>query len=277
MVEVKDLTGGEVAGAGAFDELMRTIKSNLQSEFDAERIIGSEYANVYLGSINAALATASQFILTLPTMNQQTLLLQEQVIQAQKQNLILDEQLLKTVAETAVVGKQGALLDEQLLKTQAETALVSANKLLTDKQVEKLTAEILLIGKQEDQLTAETALTNQKLVNLINEDLSITKAREKADAEISILNQKKLTEEAQILDVVNGNTVTGVIGLQKLLYQNQADGFIRDAEQKAAKIHADFFTVIQSTDVVTDVSLYGADGASVKAVLDKMKAGVNVV
>ena len=224
-VTIKSLTGGEVAGAGAFDELMRTVKANLTEEYDAERIVGGEYAEIFLGSINAALSTASAFILQVPTVNQQELLLQEQVIQAQKQNLILDQDLLKGIAETALVGKQEDLIDEQLLKVQAEVALISANKLIADLELTKM-------GLENDILVAQKSLSDQELTNLINTDLSITTAREKIDAEILVLNQKRYTEEAQVSDTYGTElaAVTGVIGKQKELYTNQAAGYIRDAE-----------------------------------------------
>ena len=67
-------------------------------------------------------------------------------------------------------------------------------------------------------------------------------------AQTELLNQKILTEQAQILDTVDGNAVAGVIGKQKTLYTNQATGFTRNAEVAAVKAFTDIWTVAKSTD-----------------------------
>ena len=93
------------------------------------------------------------------------------------------------------------------------------------------------------------------------------------DAETGLIGQKKLTEEAQIKDVVSGSTVVGVVGKQKDLYSKQAEGFLRDAEQKGAKIIVDTWNLRQSTDgALADPA--GLSDVSVKAVVDKLKAGI---
>jgi len=56
------LTTGSLDGTGVFDVLMRSVGVHLLEEFQANRITGKEYATVYLGAINSALAQSVQFI-----------------------------------------------------------------------------------------------------------------------------------------------------------------------------------------------------------------------
>jgi hypothetical protein len=57
------LTTETLEGKGVFDVLMRTVKLHLKDEFDAQRITGSEYTDVFLGALTAVLQTSAQFLL----------------------------------------------------------------------------------------------------------------------------------------------------------------------------------------------------------------------
>ena len=60
---LKNLTSVAIEGTGAFDVLMRATKLHLQAEYDAQRITGADYSNVYLGALTAVLQTSVQFLL----------------------------------------------------------------------------------------------------------------------------------------------------------------------------------------------------------------------
>jgi len=57
------LTSGTVDGDGVFDRLMQSVKLHLAEEYNAQRITGADYTQVYLGAISAVLQTATQFLL----------------------------------------------------------------------------------------------------------------------------------------------------------------------------------------------------------------------
>ena len=59
-----EVTTGLPTGNGYFDVLMRSVKAHIQSEYDAGRIKGADYANVYLGAIQSAMQLAEQFVLS---------------------------------------------------------------------------------------------------------------------------------------------------------------------------------------------------------------------
>lgn len=253
MITTRDVTGGEVAGAGFFDELMRASKDHLVQEYDNGRLVGAEYGAAYLGVMQSNLQVATQFVLQRELNNQQALLLQEQTQQAVKQNELLNKQVIQADVELATTQfNLDFILPEQLATQKEQTKLVtqqiaeSVSKTnLTTAQISQSNAQsaaqVALTGKQEDlvdkQILTETTQTTDPTGGLAKQ------AFDKTAAEISLLNQKELTESAQ-----TEGTPAGLMGAELSLKTKQADAFIRDAEQKAAKIFSDTFSVLYSTD-----------------------------
>lgn len=109
-----------------------------------------------------------------------------------------------------------------------------------------LTASITFL-LQKDKNDLEVQLLKIQLL-LANKQL------EKTQQELDLLTAKTNTEKAQISDTVNGVVVTGITGTQKALYEAQSNGFKRDAEQKAAKLLIDTWTIRRTTNDATLVS-----------------------
>ncbi len=67
-IVIEDLTNGSVdngewEGSGVFDKLMSAINKNIEIQFEADRLTGEDYANVYLGAMQAAMQSSMQFVL----------------------------------------------------------------------------------------------------------------------------------------------------------------------------------------------------------------------
>jgi len=232
-----DLTTKVVGGTGVFDELMVATLAHLDTQYLSNRLKGVDYANVYLGSIQAVLQQSSAFLLAKDT-----------------------------------AAAQVDLLRAQIISQGVQDTLGLAQVALAEKELE-------LKATQLDISLAELEIKQAELVNLPKQGVLLDAQAIKINSEISLLKQKKLTEEAQIKDTVAGVAVVGVIGKQKALYAQQTLGFLRDAEQKAAKIMADAFNIEKT--VAADPSkvpsvLYGLDGPSVKSVIDILKTGVEL-
>lgn len=277
-IENKDLTGGEVCGSGLYDELQRTTKAHLAEEYDAGRIHGTDYANVYLGSLQSNLSVAASFLLQRDLNNQQILLMQEQIRQAEKQNLLLDLQReqLRIANETAQYQLDNILPAQyaQLLAQTSSIVQQEAQSLAQTNLIETQDAGQLIqngnFTKQGELIDAQKAseLTNTTTPTA---GLALT-AYNKGLQEIEVLTAKKATEDAQVNDVA-----TGVLGAQISLYKKQTDGFDRDAEQKAAKIFSDAFSVAHSITPETYVPAdYFMDGPQSRKILDKLADGINV-
>ena len=202
-IELVDLTEATLSGDGAFDVLMRASKAHLEAEFASNRIRGTEYANVYLGSMTEVMAGAIRFLL--------------EKDKAAYEAALVEAQVRNMEAQILLTGAQVDLAKQQLLNA------ITENEIMLKQQC-KLAAEYDLLMEQKLKTIQETAL----------------------------LAQKKVTEMAQ----TNGASTDtdSVIGKQKNLYQAQADGFKRDAEQKTAKLMVDSWNVRRTTDEGTEAN-----------------------
>ena len=241
VINVSDLTTVELNGSGVFDELMQSVAARLLEEYSKNRIAGANYSTVYLGAMTATMQQALTFILERQTADKQAELLDSQRKLADKQT-------------------EGSELDNQI----------------KEKQLLKLDAEIVLLEQQKVNLVtdntkalSEIELIDQNKANAVQQANLIVKQQAKVESETALLSQKKFTEQAQILDTVNGQTVAGVVGKQKGLYQKQTDGFDRDAEQKVAKILADSWSVRRSTNDAQPISGTGMEDANIQSVMAK--------
>jgi hypothetical protein len=109
------------AGTGVFDKLMEAVNTQIESQYLNNRITGSDYANVYLGGMQAVLQQSMQFAL------------QEQLTEAQIEDVLAStnlkkEQLKATYAERVVKDKQAAKLGlDNVIKTSEESRALDAN------------------------------------------------------------------------------------------------------------------------------------------------------
>jgi hypothetical protein len=166
----------------------------------------------------------------------------------------------------------------------------------------KNTAEIKLVNQKTatemaqivDVLPSDNPISNSPtlaITGLIKnqKDLAASQIK-KTDGEVLLLGQKTITELAQTDSIIPskvanpGNTnpwlnsstdIGGALGTAKTLYTAQADGFKRDAEQKAAKIMADTWVAQRTTDEAIQANttnhLHETD---IGAVIQKLKTGI---
>lgn len=112
----EDLTTKVVNGTGIFDELMTAANAHLDSQFKNERITGTQYAEVYLGQLQAVLANAVQFLIERDKTYLNNLLINAQIELANKQVELADKQLEQA-------DKQLELLEKQIELQQAQADL----------------------------------------------------------------------------------------------------------------------------------------------------------
>ena len=158
-------------------------------------------------------------------------------------------QVLQTATQF-LLTKQKADLEAQLLVKQI--ALVEQQKLNAE-------VENTVLVAQECKLRAEYDLT---MANIL-----------RVDQETALLAQKTASERAQTTAL--GVDADSVLGRQKLLYQAQTTGFVRDAEQKAAKVMIDTWNVRRTTDEATVAdSTNMLNDVAVGRAVNKLLAGV---
>tara|TARA_R110002020_G_scaffold108588_3_gene251618 strand:- start:1982 stop:2794 length:813 start_codon:yes stop_codon:yes gene_type:complete len=261
-LSLASLTGGEVEGAGAFEELMRTVNSHINKQFDEGRLTTENVASVYLGALQSTMSEAANFIVAIQESNQRVKLIDEQIANAK-----IEVQLSQKQLELA--DKQLDLLDKQISKADKDTELIAAQVLVQTKQLE-------VMDEQIDKLQAEGEMINQQTQNALSQNTQIITQTSKIDSEKSILDQRLKTEEAQTKDTIDGSPVGGVLGKQITLYQNQSEGYLRDAEQKAAKIYNDTFLTTMSTDADQfNRADAGVDDTEMAKVMSKLRQGIS--
>jgi hypothetical protein len=232
-ITVADLTTATLPGLGVFDVLMRANKAHLDAEFLQGRIKGPEYSTVYLGSLQAVMSTALQFLLSkqkltleAELLEQQILLAQVQVTQAQAELALLQANLTKVPYEILKLQAEISLMGKQEDKTAADIAMVNAQKLLIDQQALNAVQTIALTIAQTTLVVAEECEKRAQF-NLIVQNTA------RAVQETALLARKIVTETAQ----TDGSSVTAdsVVGRQNALYVAQSSAYARDAELKVAK------------------------------------------
>jgi len=148
-ITVTDLTNGAIDGTGVFDQLMRTNKAHLDEEYSKSRIKGGEYAEVYLGMMQATMDRSLQFLLSQQKTDLEAQLLEQQVANAVIEGTVLEAQRCKLTAEYDLVM-------EQKLKTVAETALLGQKKVTEQAQTSGTNIDPdSVVGKQNQLYDAQ--------------------------------------------------------------------------------------------------------------------------
>lgn len=258
-ITLPQLTEATTSGNGVFDVLMKATKAHLEQEFLLGRIKGAEYATVYLGSLEAVLQNALAFLLQKDKVALDAELVRQQVLLAQAELLIKGVELDKVRAELEI-------LEKTALKTAAEIELLTAQAAQSVAQTGLIEAQTANEALQGNVLVAQECKLRAEYDLLLTTNL-------KAVEETDLLKWKVVTEKAQTSGA--GVDANSVIGKQMALYGAQADGFKRDAEQKAAKIMVDSWNVRRTTDEGTVADATNKlDDSTVGRAVNKLLTGV---
>ncbi len=240
---------------GVFDTLSKTMRGQLEEEFKAGRITGTEYSKVYVTALDNTLGQSIQFLLQkdISARQAELLIAQRSLTLVQADGVLADIELTnaqtaKVIRETTMIDKQEALLDAQILLTTAEKNKAVAELALINKQVDKLTQDILLVTAQVAQANKQVEVLTAQLLNIPKEGLLLDKQVLKTTEETTFLTQRIKTEKAQIVDTVDGVAVAGVLGKQRDLYDAQTKGFTSDTKIKITKALIDTWQVRRTTD-----------------------------
>lgn len=163
---------------------------------------------------------------------QQTYNLSLDAVNIPKEGVILDQNLVKLIAETAIVPKQGNLLDAQVAKESASTSQIT-------QQTYNLGLEALNIPKQGVQIDQQTAKllgeTNliPKQSQLIDAQITELLSRNlKVDAEKALLEQQRLN---LIIEGTNLDKQTDLITEQIRALQEDVKGKAMDIKVKGTQ------------------------------------------
>ncbi len=310
-----DLTSRQPEGSGMFDALMEANKAHLHDEYASGRITSAAYSEAYIAMTTAVMGAAVQYLLQKDNAYYQSLLVQKQaeaaqigVVQARvelegtKAELIRQRLAAKTAsAQYAHTKLMIASEDAKRCLTQAQSAQVTyetAN--LLPKQVDTAVAQISKLTADKDQVLYQTASilpaqlaginadTNTKVYQVENfmpaQTANVTKDTEVKDYTLGFIlpAQKDLTLEqyestlAKTSDTrSDASAVTGSIGKQKQLHQQQIDSYKRDAEWKVAKGLIDTWITGKSMDEAYGTPTNFTSG-QIDAVMNAVKANLSL-
>ena len=232
-IQITDLTNTTEStfgsGTGIFDKLMQTVTLHVKQEYEDGRVSGSDYANVYLGSLQTVLQQSVQF------------LLQEQ--EAGKKADLIDSQILESEETIDLISAKTAGEYEGISSSQAKTV---RDNLLNNKQVIKLQKEAILVERQVDKVTAET--TDQTYITSFIRPQELLKVTADTDDQVFVTAFLR-PEEVDLLqsrdaEQLAATTRTNNESTQKILLMvAQTEGFANDTKQKVLKQMYDGYAV----------------------------------
>lgn len=280
-----DLTDGTLDGNGVFDKLMIAVNTHIEDQHSKGRLDGTDYAEVYLGSMQTVIAQSMQFIMNEKMQEANIDMALAKIITEEKQQGLVDQQLIKMQKEvdlmemqeieiaagtarenalnTAKISQVTAATDDQVYVTAnmrpAEVEKVVKENVLTDHRSSELLKKIALLGIQEAYMNAE----NPKKLDLLDEQ--IASAGFKASMDESQYLQfedsrpkmlQKLDSEVAALNV-SISKVMGEIAIIKSQHTTMEERRPKDfalLDEQIAKVTAETAMVTeQKTQLTTSV------------------------
>lgn len=106
-ITVTDLTNGAVVnqewqGSGIFDTLISAVNKNIEIQFNKGRITGANYAEVYLGGMQAVLQQSVEFLLRKDLTEAQIDIAKQQAITAYVERIGKDKEVAKMGLDNVV-------------------------------------------------------------------------------------------------------------------------------------------------------------------------------
>ena len=129
-INLTDLTNGstvnqEWSGSGVFDVLIAAVNKNIEIQFNKGRITGHNYAEVYLGGMQAVLQQSVEFLLRKDLTEAQTDIAKQQAITAYVERIGKDKEVAKMGLDNVVKNVEaGRLTNSTMVYTPQYKELV---------------------------------------------------------------------------------------------------------------------------------------------------------
>lgn len=128
-ITIDEFTTKNVDGNGVFDTLMTSASNHLNKEYEAGRIEGKEYSNVYIQMMQVSMQTALAFTLGKQKSTYEALLLEQQISN-------LEQDKLNSEKQNDILAKQNLKLDEEIDLLQSQDLDVQKSTALKNEQIE---------------------------------------------------------------------------------------------------------------------------------------------
>lgn len=210
---VERLTEAKLTGKGVFDVLMQSVKLHLEQEYNQNRIRGTEYSQVYLGSLTAILEQATRFLLDKDKSFYEIALVEAQVRLAEAQVRLVEKQIEKEDQEAALRAAQVAKINREILTMNISDNLLTAQVLLTQAQKISTDAQSALVIQKTNTEKAQTLAAGVDVDSVVGKQKALYQSQIdgfKRDAEqkaartmIDTWNARRTTDEGTVADATN--------------------------------------------------------------------------
>lgn len=225
---VTKLTEAKLDGSGVFDVLMRATKAHLDQEFSQNRIKGTEYSQVYLGSLTAVMENSLRFLLDKDKSFYEIALVEAQVRLADAQVRLVEKQIEKEDQEAALRAAQVAKINREILTMDISDNLLTAQVLLAQAQKISTDAQSALVIQKTNTEKAQTLAAGVDVDSVVGKQKALYQSQIdgfKRDAEqkaakllVDTWNVRRTTDEGTVADSTNRlNDSTVGKAVEKLL------------------------------------------------------------
>lgn len=215
-----DLTEQKINGKGTFDALMGGFNVHLKSEYEQNRISGSEYTKAYIALTEAAMGNATQFLLQKDQSYWQAITAQLQAQQAQVQLVTARVEMATAKARLQVLAMEAKNQEATYALTKLRLATEDVNYCIAKYNLENILPQNkALLEKQVLQATEEVRRAKADADNAITQGT------------ILVENQKGAVKQNTLLDGEIAN-----IPLKKDLLTKQVAGAQSQIDQTTKQI-----------------------------------------
>ena len=210
---VERLTEAKLTGKGVFDVLMQSVKLHLEQEYNQNRIRGTEYSQVYLGSLTAILEQATRFLLDKDKSFYEIALVEAQVRLADAQVRLVEKQIEKEDQEATLRAAQVAKINREILTMDISDNLLTAQVLLAQAQKISTDAQSALVIQKTNTEKAQTLAAGVDVDSVVGKQKALYQSQIdgfKRDAEqkaartmIDTWNARRTTDEGTVADATN--------------------------------------------------------------------------
>jgi len=264
-ITLDDLTDGNIltnadneyewSGTGVFDELMDAVNKNVKIQYDEGRIVDSDYANVYLGSIQSVISNSIQFLL-------------QSQLQAAQIDSVLADTALKASQLAAQRNKDEAELEKQWgydVTRDLDNNLVlgtSTGNGKIDEELVEIQERVDLLQSQDAELLANGLVERDVKVRQIVETeatgtkqrLAIDKDNLLKDDELIINSKKKAQLDADTAERLDSTTRANT-KLDDELLTAEKQRTLLDTEEEAKQFEVDNMLPKQETKLDEEIDL----------------------
>lgn len=229
-VSVEDLTTRVLQGSGVFDAMMDAVSIHLKAQYEADRISGREYADVYTASLQTAMGQAVSFLMGKDSAYWQAVSAQTQArtaeVQAvtariQLENTKLQYYALKANAKTAAAEYAIKKLQLSLMDQEYCIKVLEKEALGLDIAAKEYTNTHILPA-QKEQIQEQTNQTKETII-AINWDSKIKKFEHDTMLPKRSLILDSEVQSAALDRQMKKYTLDNIMPWQKTLTQEQAE------------------------------------------------------